>query len=686
MTLKALSKSKFFRPAAAAALAILCGLGLWGTTLGEKSGQDTIGDKWEWASYDYLVRFGAPVVTNNVVLVLMDNDSYTELGQARGQTPWNRSLHARLLNKLADDKCPLVVMDITFTKPREADADQALAAAMARLSNVVLAANLVPIQLNGADMVGPAKPLDIFLAAVHTNWALTQVDRDHDSIMRRHWPFPSPGDYTSIPWCAATLSGAHLDAEPHERWLRYYDFDNTLPGLSYRLALTKAPNFFHDKVVFIGNDPESSFATKYAASDDSDKFNTPFTTWTEEGVGGVKILATAYLNLIRGDWLRRPSWPVEVFVFIFTGAISGVILARYSRWKACGGAALMVVCFSVAGIELSQVTNYWFPWLMVVGGQVPCALAVAVFMPLKVTEKAVSKAEPKRTIVLTFPEDKPPEAPDYELLQPPIGEGGFGKVWIVRNAIGQWQALKAVYQSKFGSNRHPYESEFKGLQKYKPVSENHPGLLRIDLVSKMKDEGYFYYVMELGDAQTPGWEKDPSLYKPRDLENMRKQAESKRLPLTECLRIGVVLTDALNFLHSNGLTHRDIKPSNVIFVNGRPKLADIGLVTDIRPPEQINTFVGTPGYMPPLPEPPGTPQADIYAMGMVLYVISTGNDPRFFPDIATTIMQRKDHAEFVRFDAIILKACQPDIKQRYQTASDMLRDLEEGSRLCQLAK
>ena len=116
-------------------------------------------------------------------------------------------------------------------------------------------------------------------------------------------------------------------------------------------------------------------------------------------------------------------------------------------------------------------------------------------------------AKPKQTIVLSFPEDKLPDAPDYELLQPPIGEGGFGKVWIVRNAIGQWQTLKAVYQSKFGENRHPYESEFRGLQKYKPVSEKHPGPLRIDLVSKMKDEDYFYYVMELGDAQQPGWEK-----------------------------------------------------------------------------------------------------------------------------------------------------------------------------------
>jgi CHASE2 domain-containing sensor protein len=678
VTLKGLSDSGFFRPAAAAASAALCGLGLWVTTLGENLDpkQETIGDIWDHASYDNLFRFGALSVTNNIVVILMDNDSYAELGQTRG-TPWSRSLHAQLLNKLADDKCPLVVFDVRLLEARDALTDQVLARAMRRLSNIVLAAGMTTVQLKGADVIQPLEPADIFLAAARNNWGLTQVTPDHDNIMRRHWPFPSPGDYPTLPWRAATLSGAHLDRETQRRWLRYYDFDNSLPGLSYRLALTnEAPNYFHDKVVFIGNDP----GTTYFAIGEEDKFNIPHTAWTAEGVGGVKIMATAYLNLVRGDWLRRASWPVEGFLLIALGAVSGIVLSHYSRWRAIGVAALVAIFFSVAGIELSQITNYWFPWLMVVGAQVPCALVVAVLVPvpLKVEVRAKTPRpvpEPKKTIVLSFPEEKPPDAPDYELLQPPIGEGSFGKVWIVRNAIGQWQALKAVYQSKFGVNRHPYESEFRGLQKYKPVSEKHPGLLRIDLVSKMKDEGYFYYVMELGDAQAPGWESDPSTYKPRDLENLRKQ--SGGLPLAECIRIGTVLTDALNFLHSHSLTHRDIKPANVIFVNGRPKLADIGLVTDIRPPEKINTFVGTPGYMPPPPEPPGTPQADIYALGMVLYVISTGFDPKFFPDIATTIMERREHADFVRFDAIILKACQPDVKQRYQAAGDMLRDLEK---------
>ena len=219
-------------------------------------------------------------------------------------------------------------------------------------------------------------------------------------------------------------------------------------------------------------------------------------------------------------------------------------------------------------------------------------------------------------------------------------------MWLVRNAIGQWQALKAVYQSKFGKETGPYEAEFKGIKRYKPISDKHPGLLGVDFVSKKKPEGYFYYVMELGDSRVPDWEQNPATYKPRDLATVCAMAEGRRLPPVACVRITVALAEALDFLHRQGLTHRDIKPSNVIFVNEQPRLADVGLVTDIRPPDQVHTYAGTAGYMPPHPEHPGTVQADIYALGMLLYVISTGREPDFFPGLSTTLMERTAHADF----------------------------------------
>jgi serine/threonine protein kinase len=177
--------------------------------------------------------------------------------------------------------------------------------------------------------------------------------------------------------------------------------------------------------------------------------------------------------------------------------------------------------------------------------------------------------------------------------------------------------------------------------------------------------------MELGDGQTPGWEQNPASYKPRDLHNVCKQAPGGRLPVAECLRIGCVLAEALSFLHQQGFTHRDIKPQNVIFVDGLPKLSDVGLVADIRPTEQITTYVGSTGYAPPPPEPPGTVQADIYAFGKVLYVISTGRDPDTFPDLSPTLLEKSGGQEFLLLNAIIARACQPDRKHRYTTTAEL---------------
>ena len=66
VTLKTLSEHKVFRPVIGALLAIACGLALWIMPVGEI---------WDNASYDYLFRFGTPAVTNNVVVILMDNDT-----------------------------------------------------------------------------------------------------------------------------------------------------------------------------------------------------------------------------------------------------------------------------------------------------------------------------------------------------------------------------------------------------------------------------------------------------------------------------------------------------------------------------------------------------------------------------------------------------------------------------------
>jgi len=117
--------------------------------------------------------------------------------------------------------------------------------------------------------------------------------------------------------------------------------------------------------------------------------------------------------------------------------------------------------------------------------------------------------------------------------------------------------------------------------------------------------------------------------------------------------------------------HRDVKPSNLIFVGGVAKLADIGLVTSV---DATRSFVGTEGYLPP--EGAGTPQADLYSLGKVLYEMATGCDRREFPKLPADIATRANREALAELNAIVVRACQINPDQRYRSAEEFRADLE----------
>jgi tetratricopeptide (TPR) repeat protein len=142
-------------------------------------------------------------------------------------------------------------------------------------------------------------------------------------------------------------------------------------------------------------------------------------------------------------------------------------------------------------------------------------------------------------------------------------------------------------------------------------------------------------------------------------------------PFPNASRSPLSLIRALEHLHSHGLVHRDIKPSNIIFVNGVPKLADIGLVTSV---DATRSFVGTDGYIPP--EGPGTPQADLYSLGKVIYECVTGKDRLDFPELPTHCRARPDFDQLLELNEILTKVCDADRSQRFQSAAEMRLEIE----------
>jgi serine/threonine protein kinase len=281
----------------------------------------------------------------------------------------------------------------------------------------------------------------------------------------------------------------------------------------------------------------------------------------------------------------------------------------------------------------------------------------------------------------------PVSIPDHELVCA-IGQGSYGEVWLARNVLGEFRAAKIIYRSRFADPR-PFDREFEGIQRFEPISRSHPSQLAILHVGRNDPAGCFYYVMELADVVLgPKFETQTSSESPKPAnESAYARAEIRRvytphtlrydleqrgrLPIPDCLQIGLSLTTALVHLHACGLVHRDIKPSNVVFVKGVPKLGDIGLVTAAGDTQSI---VGTEGYIPP--EGTGTTQSDIFSLGKVLYEIITGMDRRSFPELPQDLRSWPERNAVAELNAVLLKACAKDSAQRHRSAVELQADLE----------
>jgi TolB-like protein len=260
-----------------------------------------------------------------------------------------------------------------------------------------------------------------------------------------------------------------------------------------------------------------------------------------------------------------------------------------------------------------------------------------------------------------------PWIPDYDLLRP-IGQGGYGEVWLARGVTGVFRAVKIVWRERF-REVEPYEREFRGLKEAMALSTTEAGGLGLLHVGRNDLAGFFYTVMELADDAVTGRSIDPTRYVPLTLKELRQRRG--RLPPAECLSLGVAIARALAGLHARGLVHRDIKPANIILVNGVPKLADVGLISIVA---EANTFVGTEGYLPP--EGPGAPAADVFALGKVLYELVTGLDRHDYPRLPDPLDATTDRRPLFAFNRIVLRACETDVAKRYPDAAAILADLE----------
>jgi tRNA A-37 threonylcarbamoyl transferase component Bud32 len=249
--------------------------------------------------------------------------------------------------------------------------------------------------------------------------------------------------------------------------------------------------------------------------------------------------------------------------------------------------------------------------------------------------------------------------PQLEILEL-VGKGGMGAVYRARQpALDRTVAVKVLPPevARDPTFAERFCREARSLARF-----NHPNIVTVYDFGEAG--GFCYIVMEFAAGR-----------------NLRQMLRAGALSEDQVLRVVAQVCDALQYAHDLGVVHRDIKPENILLdAHGRVKIADFGLakLADLAPSRLSLTgsreVMGTVYYMAPeqlLRNVEVDHRADVYSLGVVFYEMLTGELPvgRFAPPGQRA---RVD----ARLDAIVLRALESKVEDRYQDAAEFKRDVE----------
>ena len=257
----------------------------------------------------------------------------------------------------------------------------------------------------------------------------------------------------------------------------------------------------------------------------------------------------------------------------------------------------------------------------------------------------------------------------YKLLEM-IGGGGMSNVYLAHDMILDRDVAIKVLRYDF-SNQDELHRRFQ-REALSATSLTHPNIVNIYDVGE--DEDIHYIVMEHVKGET------------------LKQYIQRNAPVSPTNSVSIMkqLTSAIATAHNNHIIHRDIKPQNILLdENGNVKVTDFGIAMALSATSytQTNSVLGTVHYLSPEQARGGTAtkRSDIYALGIVLFELLTGQLP-FSGESAVSIALKHLQAETPSIRAIVpsipqslenvvLKATAKDPNNRYRSAEEMEADL-----------
>ena len=258
----------------------------------------------------------------------------------------------------------------------------------------------------------------------------------------------------------------------------------------------------------------------------------------------------------------------------------------------------------------------------------------------------------------------------YEIIEL-IGSGGMANVYkALCHRLNRYDAVK-IMRDETAQNEE-FRKRFRA-ESQAVAMLSHPNIVSVYDVSHSDDVEYI--VMELIDGIT--------------LKEYLRQKGA--IAPSEALDFTMQIAKALEHAHGKGIIHRDIKPQNIMLLkNGMIKVADFGIAELQNDIEESNgETVGSVHYIAPEQARGAAPDArsDIYSLGIVMYEMLTGRLP-YVGDTDVEVAVKHMNTvpvsprEIVpeipeELERICLKAMDADIDARYQTAGELLRDLEQ---------